>query len=249
MSQLTHSLVRPLCALTACLAFACAPDADRSTGVDGVRSVTLGLSLSDRDGAGFVRDVVFEEARLDETARTLTYLAWVDGRARTLTYADDDGALRITATDGHVDGEVSLLLLADRAEFSVAGQLIGHFLPGEDTHIRTFAGSDPLSFALLSFFPHAIEGLEPEVLFPVGGVAEVGDGISETRVGLRLFGLQIGQPKVRCKRVKVKINTCQHQCTQTSDGCACGGQCGAIACCQTGCVNEEKTEWDYGGSI
>ena len=63
----------------------------------------------------------------------------------------------------------------------------------------------------------------------------------------RKFG--IGGASLRCKKKKIKINTCEQQCTQTADGCACGGQCGAIACCASGCVNAEEVKWEYGGGV
>ena len=227
------TLALPLAALMACEA---APN-DNATDPQ-VREI--GQSITAMDGAGFERDFVIDRATKDPATGAILYEAYVDDVYRTYTVTEADGATMIAVAGDEIDTHVELTVLADRAELTIAGQVIGHLLRDNDSKVRADQGADPYSFALLSLLIHRVDGLRPAQLF-----APEGQGV--TSAALMIGPLNIGKVSIKCKRVKFKINTCEQQCTQTTSGCSCGGQCGEIACCAAGCVNAEEKGWEYGG--
>lgn len=202
----------------------------------------IGQSITAVDGAGFERDFVIDRATKDPATGAIRYETYVDGVYRTYTLTEAEGATMIAVAGEEVDTHIELTVLADRAELTIAGETVGHLMRGEDSKVDTNKGSDPFSFALLSLLIHRVDGLRPQQLFAP-------EGFGVTSEALRIGPITIGKVSLGCKKKKVKINTCEQQCTQTADGCACGGQCGAISCCASGCVNAEETVWEYGGSV
>ncbi len=208
------------------------------------------------DGAGEARSVQFIAAALLEDGVRLRYRAVVDGQPLTIDYAQygSNAPMELTVTGPDATASLALIIEAGGAEFFIAGEPVGVFeWTEEGTEITTARASDPLSFALLSLFPHQVAGLEPAGLFEYERAGDAPEGYGALQQGKvtlagilggigKIFG---GGARVRCN--KVKIYTCDTQCAQTADGCACGGACGPIACCSSGCtIREERT---YEGGV
>ncbi len=106
----------------------------------------------------------------------------------------------------------------------------------------TTVGTDPISFAALSFNPLA----SPAVVRAI----KEGEGTT-TQSAIKLFGGIFG-PKIgggaRCYKKKVTTISCTAQCVQTAEGCPC--ECMGIPCCSE-CQKVEETVWEYsvGGQL
>ncbi len=214
----------------------------------------LAVAFEFVDGAGHARSVRFLDAALLEDGLRLRYRAVVDGQPRTIDYAQygSDAPMEISVSGPAPRASLALVIDDDRAEFYIGDQAVGAFeWTEEGTELSSERQSDPLSFALLSLFPHQVEGLDPAGLFEYERQIDATDGYGALEQGKITLGGIIGGIgglfRARIKCTKINIYTCAAQCTQTADGCECGGQCGLIACCSSGCtVREEVT---YSGGI
>ncbi len=230
------------------------PSASATAPGSATETALLELSVDFVDGAGEARRVELVDATLLEDGLRLRYRALVDGQPRTMEYAQygSDAPMEVTVTGPDARSEVGLFIEHGQAEFFIAGQPVGLFAWDElGTTITTPLSSDPLSFALLSLFPHQVTGAEPARLFEQGRQVDAAAGFGALEQGISLGGILRGIGKIfgggaRVTCTKVKIYSCQEQCTQTADGCACGAQCGTIACCSSGCKTEERTEYKGG---
>jgi hypothetical protein len=214
----------------------------------------LAVAFDFVDGADFPRSVRFLDAALLEDGLRLRYRALVDGQARTIDYAQygSDAPMEVSVTGPDTRASIALVIDDGRADFYIADVAVGAFEWTEKgTELSSDRQSDALSFALLSLFPHQVEGLDPAGLFEYERQTETADGYGTLEQGKVTLGGIIGSIgglfKARIKCTKINTYTCSAQCAQTADGCACGGQCGAIACCSSGCtVREEVT---YSGGV
>ena len=103
---------------------------------------------------------------------------------------------------------------------------------------RSTVGTDPISFAALSYNPFS----SPKVVKPLKDT----DGSQATQSALKIFGGLFGGPKVggslKCSKKKIKTLECTAQCTQTAEGCPC--ECMGMPCCSQ-CKQTEETVWEY----
>lgn len=235
---------------------ACGAVEDAPTeGAAGDLTRSLTQSFDFVDGAGEPRHVQFVAAALLEDGVRLRYRALVDGQPRDIDYAQygSNAPMEVTVTGPDPSANVALVIEDGRAEFFIADVPVGVFeWTPAGTEITTERRSDPLSFALLSLFPHQVAGLEPGGLFEYERVADAPEGYGALEQGkVSLGGILGGIGKIfgigaRVKCTKTSVYTCAAQCAQTADGCACGGQCGTIACCSSGCTVREETTYSGG---
>ncbi len=220
---------------------ACATPTDSETATS---EVTLDLEMAYTDGAGVEREAHFIDAALLDDGLRLRYRALIDGQPRTIEYAQygSDTPLELSV-HGPEGAELALFIEGEEAEFVIAGESVGAFdWTAEGSDLETQRQGDPLSFALLSLFPHQVEGLQPELLFAHSEAHTLGGGLEALEQGKitlkgvlkAIGGLFSGGARAGCTKLP---DICSQMGTESPDGGGCqnGSACGKIKCCAGSC--------------